>query len=375
MTDNESDNAQAEPDGQPRYNAPIQRLMRGEAADTQRSAYEAAVNAVGALISILERAVQVQFKEPVKPNAARIWWNVAFRFTQLQDLLHELIVIVAPRGSASQREVSIEFGLLIDAEQLQALANLVNGASATLREYNPATAYSADQAIDSLDIVLTKWDNEVIPQALDDLAEAQRRRSWTIRPGEYVDELLSERRNQRLATQDQVADDLVERLVNLGNRGGSEGLAQTFSDRADKEEDAAFTWTSLAVIFVILGIALPVIVLSLEDQILVQLTDTTGTIVKALIGVPLFVLAAYAARVASECRRMAGHMRTLVNQIDAVNLFVAPLPKPVQEEIIAALGRRAFSEPGITTSKDASDIPAPVLLDKLLEVVKELRKP
>ncbi|OKH76595.1 hypothetical protein EB72_27735 [Mycobacterium sp. SWH-M1] len=349
---------------------PLRRLMRGEAADTQAKAHNAAMTSLTALIPELElRSVD----QTLPPQMARAFNEAAIRAARLQDLMSEPIYIEAPAGGASNG-TTIEFGLLLDEGALYSLADFLKRNWPSFERNNLGAGSSAEQAVRDFITSLDLFNAGPVAEALDDLAAGQRRRAWTIRPSDTLDELLTSRRAERLAVQDQEADDLVEDLRNLGNRGASERLAQTFSDRADDEASSALKWTWLAIVFVVLGIVLPVIALSLEDRFLVQLTGNTGAVIKALIGAPFFVLSAYSAKVASERRRMSAHMRTLTNQIDTVRLYVAALPKPVQEEIIAALGRRAFSEPGITAG-DSSDISTEKLLDKVLEVVREVRKP
>jgi hypothetical protein len=118
--------------------------------------------------------------------------------------------------------------------------------------------------------------------------------------------------------------------------------------------------------------------ISLEDHFLGQLTGAYGMVIKALIGLPLFALAAYSGRISAQHRRLSQHMRTLTAQVDSVKAYVAGLPEPVQQEIIAALGRRAFSEPGIAAA-EAGTVgipPEQVLpaLEKAIEAIKEIRK-
>src|SRR5690349_24393153 len=54
---------------------------------------------------------------------------------------------------------------------------------------------------------------------------------------------------------------------------------------------------------------------------------------------------------ASDLRCHLFVQQTLTAQIDSVKAYVAGLPEPVQQEIIVALGRRAFSEPGIASGE------------------------
>jgi hypothetical protein len=118
--------------------------------------------------------------------------------------------------------------------------------------------------------------------------------------------------------------------------------------------------------------------ISLEDHFLGHLAAISSIVVKLLIGLPLFALATYCGRISAQHRQLSQHMRTLTAQIDSVKAYVAGLPEPVQQEIIVALGRRAFSEPGIA-SGDAGTVGIPPeqvlpLLEKAIEAIKEVRK-
>jgi hypothetical protein len=64
-------------------------------------------------------------------------------------------------------------------------------------------------------------------------------------------------------------------------------------------------------------------------------------------------------------------------QIDSVKAYVAGLPEPVQQEIIVALGRRAFSEPGIANG-EAGTVGIPPeqvlpVLEKAIDAIEERR--
>jgi hypothetical protein len=183
---------------------------------------------------------------------------------------------------------------------------------------------------------------------------------------------------RRLSSLERQAGATVRDLKTAAGEGGKERLAQTFDDRGSAEAKSASNWNKLVMLFVALGIGLPLAAISLEDHFLGQLTGTYSIVIKVLIGLPLFALATYSGRISAQHRQLSQHMKTLTAQIDSVKAYVAGLPEPVQQEIIVAHGRRAFSEPGIA-SGEAGTVGIPPeqvlpLLEKAIDAVNEIRK-
>jgi hypothetical protein len=170
----------------------------------------------------------------------------------------------------------------------------------------------------------------------------------------------------------------VENLKTAAGEGGKERLAQTFETRGKEEAKSAAHWNWLVMVFVFLGIALPLVAISLEDHFLGQLTGTYGVVIKALIGLPMFALATYAGRISAQHRKMGQHMKTLTAQIDSVKAYVAGLPSDDERQLIMTLGTRAFSEPGVAgKGEGVVGIPPEDILpalEKAVHAIKESRK-
>jgi hypothetical protein len=189
--------------------------------------------------------------------------------------------------------------------------------------------------------------------------------------------LRDNERLRRIGSLERQAEVTIQNLKEAAGEGGKERLAQTFDKRGNEESISAANWNKLVMLFVALGICLPLSAIALEDRFLGQLTGTYGLVVKALIGLPLFALATYSGRISAQHRRMSQHMKTLTAQIDSVRAYVSTLPEVAQQEIVSGLGRRAFSEPGVAGTDGAVGIPPEQILptlDKAVEALKELRK-
>jgi hypothetical protein len=130
---------------------------------------------------------------------------------------------------------------------------------------------------------------------------------------------------------------------------------------------------------VALGIALSAIVLTTEKIVFTAAMDgTTGTIVKALTGIPLFALATYFGRISSQHRETERYLRILATQVDSVQAYADVLPEADRVQLIINLGSRAFSAPGFAAADKGSVglIPDNVmeLLNKALDITKEAAK-
>jgi hypothetical protein len=137
-------------------------------------------------------------------------------------------------------------------------------------------------------------------------------------------------------------------------------------------------WNYLVMLFVALGIALPLAFIFLEFRYLGQTPSTTRILLRALIGLPMFALATYSGRISAQHRRLSQHMKVLVAQIYSVKAYVTGLDEQVQQEVIAALGKRAFSDPGVAGTQEGTVGVPPKdvvdILEKAAKAIKGIRK-
>ena len=155
-------------------------------------------------------------------------------------------------------------------------------------------------------------------------------------------------------------------------------MAEAFEATAHAEDERAKFWTTCVFACIALGILLPIFVLSVDTVFFTQVTGLAGTIIKALTGVPLYAAAAYCGRIAAQHRETARHMQILTSQIKSVRAYVSTLPKEQQHEIVAILGKRAFSDPELTTRDKGrvNMVPDQLIpvLEKAMDVAKEAVK-
>ncbi len=130
-------------------------------------------------------------------------------------------------------------------------------------------------------------------------------------------------------------------------------------------------------LFVFLGITLPLSAIWAEGHFLTELTGATAVLTKALIAIPLLAMATYCGRISAQHRKTGQHLRMLTAQVDSVRAYVDGLPTEIRNEILLVLGRHTYSEPGVVSGSEGSvGIPPEQIMptiDKLLEAVKQTR--
>ena len=217
---------------------------------------------------------------------------------------------------------------------------------------------------------LFDWQQAATVPALDSLIYLRN----TLGPGDLIvtahpiSELINHRRQQRMADLEKEAERNVAKIRQAAGTAGKERIAQTFADAAFGEEKLAKFWTRCVVGFTLVGVLLPVVVLSTDKVVFTMVTGLAGTIIKTLTCLPLFALAAYSGRIAAQHRDMYRHLKVLTAQIDSVNAYVTGLPTKLRDDILESLGKRAFADPGLVAHDEGKMSPIPE------EVIKTLQK-
>jgi hypothetical protein len=279
-------------------------------------------------------------------------------------------------GGTKGHRRKILLGHLIDRVELDALRQVADMIGPTEEPTEDIAGSHVHKTMQELTAYLNSWNTTAIGQALDDVAEAQREDSGAVSASENLETALSARLVQRLEALEDRAQQSVENLQQATREGGKTRLSETFAELAVEEADSAALWNKGVLVFVVLGIALPLSAIWLEDRILSELTGLTSLITKALIAVPLLAMATYCGRISAQHRKMAQHLRMLTAQVNSVRAFVDGFPDQVQHEIIAVLGRNAYSDPGIGGAEGAVGIPPEQVMpaiEKLAQSVKDAR--
>jgi hypothetical protein len=152
-----------------------------------------------------------------------------------------------------------------------------------------------------------------------------------------------------LARINQSAEVTLGHIDSAAGKVGAKSLAKGFAEQRDKEARRARWWTGGVVASISSGIGLPALILTTEHIVFTELDGTTGSVIKALAGIPLFALAAYCGRVSSQHRETERHLGILATQIDAVQAFADQLPDSDRPKLLMNLGNRAFADPGLSS--------------------------
>jgi hypothetical protein len=349
------------------YRTPVEVLLSGDSIDEFLAPYE----------SCLEMLDRLESRLIVAGDSGSLANKVVAPLAHSVNLVSSVSRLLREHVQLVDRErkqfVSFPLGQIFRPYDLEFLQQSAGRAMGELQAQAPNGLWM-------LVAYLQSWVDFIIPSVLAELTREDKKSALQIvLPPSLVQITEASDSLRRMNALERQAVTTVENLKTAAGEGGKERLAQTFETRGKEESDSAANWNWLVMIFVVLGIALPLVAISLEDHFLRQLTGTYGVVIKALIGLPMFALATYSGRISAQHRKMSQHMKTLTAQIDSVKAYVAGLPSDDERELIMTLGRRAFSEPGVAPGKGEGVIgipPEDVLpaLEKAVQSIKEWRK-
>ncbi|MFV8163731.1 hypothetical protein ACNQVK_16850 [Mycobacterium sp. 134] len=342
---------------------PFEDILLGESLEHLIEPFEKAMSAVTGLGTAL-----TSVDSEVQPSDVSWRHHADNLVVGLGALLNEEVAFPRPGTEDTYR---LHLGQLVRPYDLDFLKKAAERTSAELLAERPSPAN-----LELLTFYLQAWVDFIVPSALGDL-EVLGGSNDRITSSPRIQSMLRDNeRLRRIGSLERQAESAVHNIKVAAGEGGKERLAQTFDARGKAEDASASNWNKLVMLFVSLGMGLPLLAISLDQHFLGQLPGTYGVVIKALIGLPMFALATYSGRISAQHRRMAQHMKTLTAQIDSVKAYVATLPQQTQQDIIAALGRRAFSEPGVASSEGTVGLPPEQILptmEKLVEAVKNVR--
>lgn len=295
-----------------------------------------------------------------------------------RDLLREQVMV---ERFSDGGKIGFAFGEALKYQPVQALTVTLRG---LLAEANASAHKTRDNAEQFLavqaEFIIREWQEKNVPAALAQIETLRHiPHQFRVILGQEVQAALLERQSQRIADLENAARASVDNIREAASEVGSEALAKVFAETAQAERDDASKWTKGVFACVVMAVVLPALLFTVDSIVFTQLDGLTGTIIKALIAVPFFALAAYCARIASHHRDAERHLRMLTVQLKTIRAFVDRLPESYRDDLISLLGRRVYSDPGLE-QKDKGNIGystdelVPVL-NKLAEVVKQLTKP
>jgi hypothetical protein len=213
---------------------------------------------------------------------------------------------------------------------------------------------------------------------LDRLAEFERSSDIIVSMRPALREKMLNRASQRIGLIEQDVREVRENAQIAAGDTAAIQLAGAFDANAEAEQTRARLWTAGVFAFLAVGLSMQIWGPTIESVGATPISELGVVIFRALTGLPLYATAAYCARIAAQHRETARHMQILTSQIKSVRAYVSSLPKGQQHEIIALLGNRAFSDPGLKTRDKGKVgmlpdqlIPA---LEKAMDVAKEAVK-
>lgn len=298
--------------------------------------------------------------------------ELRIEINQLTALLVEVLQVLNKQHAES---FNFRFGQCIAEEQLVRLRALIGSTLNGLTEAPDADKWDL---LRHGKMWINDWRDAAIPQAYIDV-----RLMVLDNPDTYDVEMTDSLRGRIAAEQfeninriEQSAISKLEHITNAAGTAGAKSLAKGFSEQTDKEAARARWWTAGVVLWIVLGIAVPVLALTTEKIVFSTVVNpTVGTIIKALTALPFFALAAYFGRVSSQHRETERYLRVLTTQINTVQAYSDILPDRDRAHLINALGMRAFGDPGFTIAEKGkvSAIPDDVmeLLKKAMEIAKD----
>lgn len=218
---------------------------------------------------------------------------------------------------------------------------------------------------------ISDWYDEAVPPAYRDLRDRVLDNAdvYSVELSDFLREQIATERLASISRLERSARSKLQHINNASGEIGAKSLAQGFSNQTDKEALRAGWWTFAVVLSVILGIVLPALALTTEKVIFSStVNEATGTIIKALTGLPLFALAAYFGRISSQHRETERYLRILTTQINTVQAYADVLPQPERGQLVSSLGIRAFGDPGFTVAESGK---VTVIPSEIVELLKK----
>lgn len=304
-------------------------------------------------------------------------------FVDKQDLISEVIdlmrdeVVLSP--DIYRREDTVKF-VLAQAARPSALEALAGIIEERLRIISDPSSPSITRTLgdDFSDMLRGFLVGEIDP-VIEEFRNLSRENDQiNVVFGPMVRSRTLERQARRVDEIETLAERNLENIQAAAHAVGAERLSKDFDARAKKDSLSATLWTAAVFACIVLGVGLPILVLSVDTVVLTKLSGTPGMIIKALTGIPFFGAAGYCARIASQHRETARHLGILTTQIDSAPAYVAELPDDNRLQLMMMLGRRAFSDPELMVKDKGSVGATPEelipLLEKAMDVAKDVVK-
>jgi hypothetical protein len=240
-------------DDAPSESSPLAALLRGEPVPESREPFNSCVEALHALEFRIEEVKETR-RTKLSPFIHHVDNLVR---NGVEPVLREEVTVVQPDGQLS----TFYFGQVFRPYDLQFLRDTVRGVVEDLGSRPEA----ADASLSVLTPYLQTWADFIIPSALGDLDAASEKAAATIAFSPRLRQMYRDQEYfRRLSSLERQAEATVRNLKTAAGEGGKERLAQTFDDRGTAEAKSASNWNKLVMLFVALGIGLPLTAIPLR---------------------------------------------------------------------------------------------------------------
>lgn len=303
------------------------------------------------------------------------WQAVEACRTAINEVTRALVETLKVENKKHNATFDFRLGQALKPSLLQELRGIVELLRNSLES---ADWQEHHQILDMGAQMLLEWRDSVMPPLYSELRSdvLNDPQTYTAVISEFLSNQITAAHMQNLNRIEESAAATLEHIDTAAGKVGAKTLARGFVEQRDKESRRAGWWTLGVVFSVVLGIALPVVALT-TDKIgfTASMNGTPWLLIKALVGIPLFALAAYFGRISSQHRETERYLRILATQVDTVQAYADVLPEADRAQLILNLGSRAFSDPGFVTADKGNVGPIPdnviELLHKALDITKE----
>lgn len=351
---------------------PVQSFVRMRAPSRRvERAYGEARTALDNIRMAAENIAE-QWRVAVRDAAAvRAAEEATAFFSSLEAELRQPVAITEPGDN--QEPIQGMFGYLLPPHALDELTDALQARAGTLSSPVQSDEVVLDQLASAPHDIGT-WKEKYYPAALDGLTDIQAH-GYTVDVGTgSIATVLSKRQAHRVAMGVQAVEAAAGQAKAATGEAGTDVIGATFKTTATDEAKQAKRWTWAVFALVLLGAATTLTLVVAENDLLASVSTGWALVFKALVGLPLYGLAAYCAGVAGGHRALARHFLILSVQLRSVGAYVEPMSDEQRSELRMILGRQAFSTPASADTSSPRLNPGTAELTTLLGRALDIAK-
>jgi hypothetical protein len=355
----------------------LKQILDGQ-NDVNRSQFEVAKSNVARLeyrLSNMNLDLSIEPDSRVRAGVENSVNAAARLMRSIEEFISSPIDVLDTRTQTSYR---FPLGTIISSDALEYLSSHCDDAASHLS--NIDTVQGIHASITNVMKEMTHWMDyvydpvlSVIQSQLLDLPNIYR-----VTLPQNVSQQFVRLELEKISQARQSVDETKKDVEEAASVVGQANLAHAFEERMVIENTQADRWTRWVLSFVALGIILPVGFITVEQAVGAP-SSPMALALRALIGLPLFGLAAWAGRISSQHRETERYLALLGSQVKTINAYSANITDAqAKQELLMHLGMRAFSDPALATRDKGKVAAVPVelvpLLDKAMDIAKDVVK-